>query len=106
MEIGERKSLKEFASLIGVSRSALSMWLNGDHLPDRERAGKLAQIFGPEVYDLLNMSSHDPLLQYVTANWERLPEDVRHRIGELIEPYTVETQNAPAPKPRRSESAP
>ncbi len=89
IEIGARKSQAEFAKLMGVSRSALTMWMNGTHLPDRESAGKLATILGPEVYDLLQFPRPNPLLQKLNQIWERIPADKQQKLAQDAERYEL-----------------
>jgi transcriptional regulator with XRE-family HTH domain len=90
IEIGERKSQAEFAQLLGVSRSALTMWMNGTHLPDRESAGKLANFLGTEIYDLLELPRPDPNLQKIKRVWENIPSDKQQKLAEIAERYETE----------------
>jgi transcriptional regulator with XRE-family HTH domain len=104
IEIGERKSQSEFAKLMGVSRSALTMWMNGTHLPDRESAGKLAAFLGPEVYDLLDLPRPNPYLQKIKQIFEHIPPDKQQKLAEDAERYV--NQNARSKKsPARRKTA-
>ena len=90
IEMGQRKSQAEFAILLGVSRSALTMWMNGTHLPDRESAGKLANFLGPEIYELLEMPRPNPYLQKINQVFERLSPEKQQKLAEDAERYEVE----------------
>ena len=39
----------EFAELIGVGQSAVSMWLTGDRFPSRENIQKIVEVTSGEV---------------------------------------------------------
>lgn len=107
IKIGQRKSQAEFAKLIGVSRAAFTMWLNGDHLPDRESAGKLGAYLGPEIYDALELPRPNPLLQALNARWERIPPDKQQKLLELSEQFEIkndEQRLQESPKQRKKAS--
>lgn len=87
---GGRKSQAEFASLVGVSRPAFTMWLNGQHLPDRESAVKLANYLGPEILDALDLPRPDPYLQSINSRWSRIPAEKQRKLAELAEQYEKE----------------
>lgn len=56
LELGERKTLTEFAGYLGVSQSTVSAWMQGDHKPkSSQNVAHLADKFGYEVYDLLGL---------------------------------------------------
>jgi transcriptional regulator with XRE-family HTH domain len=56
VELGERKTLTEFAEYLGVSQSTVSAWMLGDHKPkSSQNVARLADKFGYEVYDLLGL---------------------------------------------------
>lgn len=90
IEIGERKSQAEFARLLGVSRSAVTMWMNGTHLPDIESAKKLATFLGPEIFDLLGLPRPDPHLQKINQIWEHIPPDKQQKLAQDAERYEAE----------------
>lgn len=84
---GTRKTLDEFAAYIGISRPLLNMWTNGKRRPSPEKIKILAELFGNEVYDALNLPRPDPDLQYVQAHWINLPLEKRKAIREIAEKY-------------------
>ena len=104
IEIGQRKSQAEFSKLIGVSRAAFTMWLNGDHLPDRENAGKLASYLGPEIYDALELPRPNPYLQKLSRMWENIPPDKQQLLVEDAERYEVR-KDARSKKPSKQRKA-
>ena len=89
IEIGERKSQAAFATLIGVSRASLTMWMNGVHLPERESVEKLAALLGPEIYDALNLTRPNPYLQKINQIFERLSPEHQQKLAEDAERYEV-----------------
>lgn len=72
---GGRKTVKEFAKWLGVSQSSVSMWWNGERIPQGETIDKLAEKLGPEVYDALGLERPDPRLVYIQRVWEKLPHE-------------------------------
>jgi len=86
LEVG-RKSQAEFARLMGVSRAALTMWMNGTHLPDMESAKKIASILGSEVYDVLGYPTPNPYLQKINQLFERLSSEQQKKIADDVEKY-------------------
>ena len=68
-EKGKRASLNEFAEYIGYSRPLISFWLAGQRLPTNDGIKRLAELFGMEIYDVLEMPRPDPDLTYLQAYW-------------------------------------
>jgi len=83
-ELGKRKSIEEFAMYIGVSQSALSLWMSGKRTPSVQTANLLAEIFGNDVYDVLGIPRPNPHLQAITRNFEFLSEEKQERIAREI----------------------
>lgn len=96
---GRRRTLNQFADYLGVSRVIVSMWMNGTRTPSRDNASLLAQTFGPEIYDILNLPRPDPDLQTITYLWPRLPETARRAIREQAERYAASSPPEPEPRP-------
>lgn len=90
LEEGEPRSQAEFANLIGVKRTSLTMWMNGDHLPGGENVTKLANFLGPEVYDLLGLERPNPDLQAIIARWDRLSPEQQRRLAQDSARYEAE----------------
>jgi transcriptional regulator with XRE-family HTH domain len=90
-EQGKRKTVEEFSVYIGVSRPLVNMWMNGNQIPGKENIKYLSEIFGNEVYDVLNLPRPNPYLQKLNRLWEFIPEDIQKRFSEEAEKY--ETQN-------------
>lgn len=91
MKNGERKTLYEFANYIGVSHGTLSFWINGVKKPSESNIKILAEYFGNEIYDALDLPRPNPYLQIVNRVWEFLPEDIQKKFSDEAEKY--ETQN-------------
>lgn len=58
-DLGERKSLTDFAAWIGVSQPVLSNYINGKREPGEDNAYLFYLKFGEEVYDVLDMEPSD-----------------------------------------------
>jgi transcriptional regulator with XRE-family HTH domain len=92
-EKGKRTSLQEFADYIGYSRPLISLWMAGQRLPTNDGIKKLAELFGPEVYDALKLPRPDPMLQRLTKNWSDIPEKIRKNLLEQVDQYVKGHQN-------------
>ncbi|MCC7017884.1 MAG: helix-turn-helix transcriptional regulator [Rhodospirillales bacterium] len=102
---GKRKSIEEFAMYIGVSQSALSLWMGGKRTPSAQTVHLLAEIFGNEVYDALGLPRPNPYLQIVNRRWEYLDEETQKRIAEEVAQYETQNENKriqKTPKPRKA----
>lgn len=83
---GKRKTVDDFAAYIGVSRPLLNQWMNGNiPRPGRENINRLAEIFGFEIYDVLELPRPNPLLHKISKIWERIPPDKQQQLAELAE---------------------
>jgi len=88
---GRRKTIEDFAAYLGTSRPLVNMWMNGNKKPGRENINILAELFGNEIYDVLDLPRPNPYLQKLNRVWEFLPEEIQKRFSEEAEKY--ETQN-------------
>ena len=84
-ESGGRRTVEEFAKYIGVGKSTLSMWWNGERVPQGENIHKLSLIFGLEVYDALGLERPDEGLHYVIRAWPDLPQEERAKFISQLE---------------------
>jgi transcriptional regulator with XRE-family HTH domain len=84
---GERKTIQEFAAYLGVSRPLLNMWMNGNRKPGIENIKILAEIFGNDIYDALDLPRPNPHLQRLNRLWEFIPEDVQAKIADEAARY-------------------
>lgn len=101
---GKRTTLREFSQHLGVSRAAISLWLNGDRVPDPGNIQKLAEVLGYEIYDALNLPRPNPFLQKINQIFERLSPEHQQKLAEDAERY--EANNEPnakrTPKQRKA----
>ncbi len=88
---GRRKSIEDFSAYLGASRPLVNMWMNGNKKPGRESIKLLAEIFGNEIYDVLELPRPNPYLQRINRIWEFLPEEIQAKIAQDAEKY--ETKN-------------
>lgn len=101
---GKRKTIEDFAAYLGTSRPLVNMWMNGNKKPGKENINILAELFGNEIYDVLELPRPNPYLQKLNRVWEFIPENIQKKISEEAEKY--ETQNVTervqkTPKPRK-----
>lgn len=95
--IGERKTLDEFAIYLGISRPLLSMWLNGTRRPGIKNIELLAELFGVDVYDALDLPRPDPFVAYVQGTSERLKDNQKKKIAEQIAKYITANEKESPP---------
>lgn len=93
---GRRTTLREFSEYLGVSRAAISLWLNGDRLPDQINIQKLAEMFGYDIYDALDLPRPNPYLQKINKVFERLSPEHQQKLAEMAERYEVDNNEANA----------
>jgi transcriptional regulator with XRE-family HTH domain len=85
-----RASVDEFASYMGCSQAAVSLWMADRRKPNSESIHRIYELYGPEIYDVLNLPRPDPLLDYVITHWDRLRPEKQLEIREEIEKYLTE----------------
>lgn len=90
-EQGKRKTLEEFAGFVGVSRPLINMWMNGNQKPGADNINILAELFGNDIYDVLDLPRPNPYLQKLNRIWEFIPEEIQRKFSEEAEKY--EAQN-------------
>lgn len=88
---GKRKTIEDFAAYLGTSRPLVNMWMNGNKKPGKENINILAELFGNEIYDVLEIPRPNPYLQKINRIFEILPEEFQIKLSEDAEKY--ETQN-------------
>ncbi len=81
---GKRKTIEDFAAYLGTSRPLVNMWMNGNKKPGSENIKILAELFGNEIYDILEIPRPNPYLQVATKNWEFMPEEKQEQISRMI----------------------
>ena len=105
--VGERKTVREFASYIGVSQATISTWWNTDRVPEGENVLKLATKLGVEVFDVLGLPRPDTDLLFIQTVWGELDEKTRQKLRDLAEDAKQRNLNAeqPASRKRKSQTA-
>lgn len=107
--IGERKTIEDFAIYIGVSRPLLTMWMNGDRTPGTENRKHLAEIFGVEVYDVLGKPRPNLFLYRINKVFDNIPPEKQQQLAENAEQYEIENEQnrlSKVPKRRKISSHP
>ncbi|MCW5876508.1 MAG: helix-turn-helix transcriptional regulator [Anaerolineales bacterium] len=89
---GRRVTLTQFAKQIGISPALLSHYMNGIRKPTRENVHKIANLLGPEIYDILGHLRPDTKLQYISRNWGKLSTAQQQHLIEWME-KSIEDQN-------------
>lgn len=92
-DIKKRASLQDFADHIGYSRPLISLWLGGQRLPTEEGIARLAELFGPEIYDIMGLNRPDPDLQRLSKIWKHIPDNIRQSIVQQGEQYAQDIKN-------------
>jgi len=77
-----RKTVEEFANLIGASQPIVSMWMNGSRLPGAKYRKQIIEVFGDEAAELLG---EDPRLFFINQNWESASEDLQRSIHKQLQ---------------------
>ena len=79
---GERRTISEFAELVGVNQPLMSHYLNGIRKPSRRNADRMAEKLGYEIYGLLDMCPTD-LRSLINS----VPPENQGELRDLIEAY-------------------
>ena len=104
----ERRTIIQFAAYVGVSQPIMSMWMSGKKRPGVDNIKLLAEIFGDEVYDALDLPRPNPHLQKLNRLWEFIPEDVQIKIAEEAAQYEAKNLSerlSKASKPAKARKA-
>jgi transcriptional regulator with XRE-family HTH domain len=84
-------SLNGFAEEIGASRPLVSMWMLGERpvtLNYRKKIAKpIADLVGPEAYQILDVTPPNPYLQKINQIFEYLSPDHQQKLAEDAERY-------------------
>jgi|SRR3972149_3587728 len=86
--IGRERNITEFAKEIGVRQQTLSSWMQkGGPIPtDDKSIRKLADYFGPEIFNILGVPSGSWGAAYLPANLRRrLERAVRETSQALVD---------------------
>jgi len=97
VEKGERKTLDEFAILLGVSRPLLSMWMNGTRSPGLEYKKRIIELFGAEAIEAFG---EDPDLHFIQDSWDDLSPEKRKAIRDQVAGFKAESHGRTAKKRR------
>ena len=81
----QRMTLNDFADHIGVSRPLISIWLSGKQKPGAVTLFRICQLFGPEVYDSLDIPRPDPLVSALLVNWDWLTDEEKETFQNITE---------------------
>lgn len=96
---GQRKTLDEFASYIGISRPLVSMWMTDKQTPGEKMIARLVSLFGQEIYDSLDIPRPDPLLYEINEKWSTFSDDQRAQIEYIIH----NKKDEPPPPPPKND---
>lgn len=88
---GQRTTLDKFAEYLGVKRPILSIWLSGKSKPSLDSVRQLAEVLGPEVYEVLDLPRPNPYLQKINQLFEYLSPEHQRQLAQDAERY--ETNN-------------
>jgi len=86
---GGRRTIVQFAEWLDVPQTTVSSWLNGKAVPGGSKLIKLADKFGPEIYQLLGVDTpynELPFLDRQILNlYHRLSPEAQRRFLERLE---------------------
>jgi len=103
--LGERKTIEEFAGYLGVSRPLLNMWMNGDRpKPGRQNIKMLVEIFGLEIYDVIGEQRPNPYLHRISQAFENLPPEKQQQLAEEAERYEAKNERSKKSPAKRKTS--
>lgn len=83
----ELRSRKEFAAHLNISPALLNHYLHKRQLPSKAVVDILANRLGFEVYALLNMSTPNKELRFISSNWGQLNRKQQAAVIRMIGKY-------------------
>ena len=99
---GGRRTATEFAAWLEIGNATVNQWLTGQARPRPEFAFRLAKRLGLDVYTALGLPQPDPVLFELECNWERLTDDEKERIGQVLEKMNARQKSQARSKPASS----
>jgi len=83
--VGRERSISQFAQEIGVKQPTLSTWMQkSGRVPDGESIRKLADYFGPEIFEILGITSGAWGTAYLPADLRRRLERAVHETSQTL----------------------
>lgn len=98
----KRATLQEFADHIGYSRPLISLWLAGKRIPTDDGIERLAELFGFDIFDVLELPRPDPDLARLNKIWKYLPDNFRQKMLEQGEKFITDENEDKAIKAAKS----
>ena len=87
-------SLNAFAKYLGVSRPAVSQWLNDKRTPELESLEiilpKLAELLGPSVYEKLGRSRPDDQFGQLKTQYDLVPQAEKEKFLDEVRKLLIE----------------
>ena len=95
-----RKTLKEFADFLGLSKGHLNHFTTGRRLPSQEVAENLYRLTGDERFcTMAGYDVPDARLKLIQDTWRDISEEERNKIASMFAQYESKKRK-PATKPR------
>ena len=85
-------SQSEFCRHTGIAQTSYSSWINGLRLPAGDNVHRLADLFGPLIYDIVGEPRRmpgDSQLKRIAENWYAMPGEIRDDIMQTVEQYAT-----------------
>ena len=90
-QVGEVRTWKDFAELIGMDYVYLNKIYNGKRKAGEKTLHQLANYFkDPRFYDAGGIDRPEPLLNYTRRNWGSVPDETKRRIAKEVSEHTNE----------------
>ena len=87
-------SLNSFSKYLGVSRPAVSQWLNDEREPERESliliAPKLAELLGDSVYDEIGLARSDESFDTLKSQYDLVPQAEKDKFLDEVRKLLIE----------------
>lgn len=93
----QRKTIKEFADYLGVTRDTLNNWMSGRRQPDEDHMLLLAQSLGSRIFQVEGYQWMHPEAHAIARAWGGLTDQQREHIMELLADFQVENARKAAP---------
>jgi hypothetical protein len=85
LQIGERRSMRDFAKYLGFDHPLIFRFVNGQRIPNEKHALKFARYLGLEAFDVLGLPRPDTTQFQVMTYWEDFDATERAEIKRIVD---------------------
>lgn len=98
-DLGESRTVTDFAAYLGVSRDSLNNWINRGSKPERYSVDILAaKLDDLTIYSLMGLPEPDPRRVIVFGNWDDVSEEIKDEVASIFQRAKIRRTSETSPK--------